>query len=178
MRVQQVPTESKLTALLSGVAFSDAYRLLSMSRILTPSRRRAASWNTRPYGSRGLMSLRNGIASLLSLKPAQLALHEKQDESSLAGAFPVISRAPERVVLGFDDKHLDFRIVVESVGVDTQRSQIAVTTLVRPHNLLGRTYLAFVLPFHRMIVPPCLSKPRGHRKQAMNLTNFRFETGF
>jgi hypothetical protein len=52
--------------------------------------------------------------------PAQLALHEKQDESSLAGAFPVISRAQERVVLGFDDKHLDFRIVVEAVGVDAQ----------------------------------------------------------
>ena len=37
-----------------------------------------------------------------------------------------------------------------------ERSQIAVTTLVRPHNLLGRTYLAGVLPFHRIIVPAML----------------------
>ncbi|HEY8006161.1 MAG TPA: DUF2867 domain-containing protein [Methylocella sp.] len=156
MRVQQVPTESKLTALLSGVAFSEAYRLLVDEPDIDAITAARRVMEHPPIWIRGLMSLRNGIASLLSLKPAQLALHEKQDESSLAGAFPVISRAPERVVLGFDDKHLDFRIVVESVGVDTQRSQIAVTTLVRPHNLLGRTYLAGVLPFHRIIVPAML----------------------
>jgi hypothetical protein len=154
--VQQVPTESKLTALLSGVAFSEAYRLLVDEPDIDAITAARRVMEHPPIWIRGLMSLRNGIASLLSLKPAQLALHEKQDESSLAGAFPVISRAPERVVLGFDDKHLDFRIVVESVGVDTQRSQIAVTTLVRPHNLLGRTYLAGVLPFHRIIVPAML----------------------
>jgi Protein of unknown function (DUF2867) len=156
VRVHQVPTESKLAALLPGVAFSDAYRLLvnepHIDAIIVARR----VMERPPIWIRGLMSLRNGIVSLLGLKPAQLALHEKQGESSLAGAFPVISRAPERVVLGFDDKHLDFRIVVEAIGVDARRSQITVTTLVRPHNLLGRTYLAGVLPFHRIIVPAML----------------------
>jgi hypothetical protein len=156
VRVQKVQTESKLTALLPGVAFSDAYRLLVDEPDIDAITAARRVMEHPPIWIRGLMSLRNGIVSLLGLKPAQLALHEKQDESSLAGAFPVISRAQERVVLGFDDKHLDFRIVVEAVGVDARRSQITVTTLVRPHNLLGRTYLAGVLPFHRIIVPAML----------------------
>jgi hypothetical protein len=156
VRVQKVQTENKLIALLPGAAFSDAYRLLVDEPDIDAITAARRVMEHPPIWIRGLMSLRNGIVSLLGLKLAQLALHEKQDESSLAGAFPVISRAPECVVLGFDDKHLDFRIVVEAVGVDAQRSKITVTTLVRPHNLLGRTYLAGVLPFHRIIVPAML----------------------
>ena len=104
------------------------------------------------------MRLRNQITSLLGLKPAELALHDSREESANVGAFPVISSAPDRVVLGFDDKHLDFRFVVDLAKIDVSHSQITTTTLVRPHNLLGRTYLAVVLPFHRMIVPAMLAQ--------------------
>lgn len=158
MQAQKVMPESKLTALLPGAAFSDAYCLVVDEPdidAITASRRvleRAPQW------IRHLMSLRNRITALLGLKPAQLALHERQDENASVGAFPIISRAPERVVLGFDDKHLNFRIVVDVAKIDALHSQIAVTTLVRSHNLLGRTYLALVLPFHRMIVPTMLGQ--------------------
>jgi hypothetical protein len=31
-------------------------------------------------------------------------------------------------------------------------SSVTMTTLVLPHNLLGRAYLATILPFHRIII--------------------------
>ena len=30
--------------------------------------------------------------------------------------------------------------------------QVTATTLVKTHNWLGRTYLAIILPFHRLVV--------------------------
>ncbi|WP_163335094.1 DUF2867 domain-containing protein, partial [Enterobacter hormaechei] len=69
------------------------------------------------------------------------------------GAFPVLSKAPERVVLGFDDKHLDFRVAIDVAALDEHRRKVTATTLVRTHNWLGRTYLAMVMPFHRRVVP-------------------------
>jgi hypothetical protein len=69
----------------------------------------------------------------------------------------VIAETPHRVLLGLNDKHLDFRIAVD-VAVGTEQRHFTATALVRTHNLLGRTYLATVLPFHRVIVPALLTQ--------------------
>jgi hypothetical protein len=42
--------------------------------------------------------------------------------------------------------------VVVDVASTGPRRQVTATTLVLTHNLLGRTYLAVILPFHRIIV--------------------------
>jgi hypothetical protein len=47
---------------------------------------------------------------------------------------------------------LDFRIVVDV----TPPGSVTATTLVKTHNWLGRTYLAIIMPFHRLIVPTLL----------------------
>lgn len=60
-------------------------------------------------------------------------------------------------MLGLDDRHLDFRIVVEVTELGAGR-QVAASTIVKTHNLLGRTYLAVVKPFHRIIVPAMLAQ--------------------
>jgi hypothetical protein len=68
-----------------------------------------------------------------------------------------VSASPEQVVMGFDDAHLDFRVVVE-VTSNCRRQQVTATTFVRTRNHLGRLYLAAVKPFHRMIVPAMLAQ--------------------
>ncbi|QBR70106.1 hypothetical protein CU048_01100 [Beijerinckiaceae bacterium] len=105
----------------------------------------------------GVLPESNRATSVLGLKPARLALDEP-DRSTSIGAFPVIARAPEGIILGFDDKHLDFRFVVDVIKINASYSWITATTLARPHNLLCRVYLAVVLPFHRMIVPATLAQ--------------------
>lgn len=69
----------------------------------------------------------------------------------MIGIFPVVCETSQRLVAGFDDRHLDFRIVVDVATVGS-RQNVTATTLVRTHNRLGRTYLAIILPFHRLIV--------------------------
>ncbi len=69
----------------------------------------------------------------------------------------MVLRSPERVVIGFDDRHLDFRIVIDAAQGDSG-TDIRATTLVRPRNLGGRIYLAMVMPFHKRIVPSMLNR--------------------
>jgi len=64
------------------------------------------------------------------------------------------------LVAGLDDAHLDFRLVVDVAGTGAER-RVTATTLVLTHNLLGRAYLAVILPFHRLIVPSMLRKIAG-----------------
>ncbi|CAN7494400.1 DUF2867 domain-containing protein [Agrobacterium tumefaciens] len=93
-----------------------------------------------------LMALRNGVVSLFGLKTVELAA------GTSAGGFPVLSSTPQRTVLGFDDHHLDFRIVVDLEGGPNCRL-VNVTTIVRRKNAFGRLYILVVGPFHRRIVP-------------------------
>lgn len=96
-----------------------------------------------PAWAQRLMALRNAIVGLVGLKNAGTMNGE-------TGGFPVISDNPDQVVLGFDDWHLDFRIVVDIKSTQTGQS-LSVSTLVDRHNLAGRIYIFFVTPFHHMI---------------------------
>ena len=58
------------------------------------------------------------------------------------------------MILGTDDRHLDFRV---SILRSEAKDLVAISTWVRPHNNLGRAYLAMVYPFHRIIVARCLA---------------------
>jgi hypothetical protein len=102
-----------------------------------------------------LMRLRDAIVAPFGLRTGgdpSLARLER------IGVFPVLSRTPERVVLGLDDRHLDFRLSIDVGRLDDGRREVVATTLVQRHNMLGRTYLALILPFHRRIVPAMLAK--------------------
>jgi hypothetical protein len=67
------------------------------------------------------------------------------------GIFLVIRETPARLVAVLNDKHLDFRVVVD-IATSGHSQRVTATTLVLTHNLLGRIYLAIILPFHRLVV--------------------------
>ena len=68
-----------------------------------------------------------------------------------------MSETRERLVAGFNDRHLDFRVVVDVAPSGEGKGQnVTATTLVLTHNWLGRAYLAVIMPFHRLIVPAML----------------------
>lgn len=71
--------------------------------------------------------------------------------------FPILSRSADEIVLGADDRHLDFRA---SVMLRRADRTLVATTVVRCHNLLGRLYLAAILPFHVLIVTDALRRLR------------------
>ncbi len=96
-----------------------------------------------------LMKARNGLVALCGLKAVEMKL------GTASGGFPIVETTPERTVLGFDDAHLNFRIVVDVRGSGGGQV-VGVSTLVRRKNLLGRLYMLVVGPFHRRIVPVML----------------------
>jgi hypothetical protein len=63
----------------------------------------------------------------------------------------VLSQTPQRLVAGFNDNHLDFRVVID-VAAEGAGQRVTATTVVLMHNWLGRIYLTVIKPFHRMVV--------------------------
>ena len=100
-----------------------------------------------------LMELRNVVVRPFGLKAG--ADHDPSQDT--IGIFPVIARRAGYLLLGFDDKHQDFRVIVRIVS-EADLQTVTLTTVCRTHNLLGRTYLATILPFHRLIVRTLLSQ--------------------
>jgi hypothetical protein len=103
-----------------------------------------------PVWVSALMRLRNGVVRRLGLRSVAMAIGES------AGGFPVVEDGSQRAVLGFDDRHLDFRIVVD-IERAHHGATVSVTTLVRRKNVFGHVYLAAVTPFHRRIVPATMT---------------------
>lgn len=112
-----------------------------------------------------LFALRNMIASLFKLKTSIDAVDKPDSQlwepGAQAGIFKVFEIKPNEIILGEDDKHLDFRVSL-LITQDGQRKIVTVTTMVNYHNALGRCYFFFVKPFHRLIVPKIL-RPKFNR---------------
>ena len=142
-----------LMALLPGADFSDAYSLIIDDLSLDAMTATKLALASPPRWARPLMLLRDVIVLPLGLKTR---FDPALQQPRRIGIFPVVSETPERVVLGFDDRHLDFRVIVDAVDDGEGGRRLTATTLVRTHGLSGRVYLAAVTPFHRMIVPAAL----------------------
>lgn len=133
--------------LLSGAQFSDAYSIVINDLTLDARGAAERMFARRAPWIGALMRLRDMIVSPFGLKTETIA----KTAQNRVGIFPVISETPQRLVAGLDDSHQDFRVVVDLQTEDARR-RVTVTTIVKTHNLLGRTYLATIMPFHRVIV--------------------------
>lgn len=108
-----------------------------------------------PRWAKPLLWLRNMIVAPFGLKPGDQRIVSQAGVDHV-DFFPILSEADDQIVLGLDDRHLDFRILLER-----QASQGGVryrlTTLVERHNLFGRAYLFLITPFHKSIVRSVLT---------------------
>jgi hypothetical protein len=147
MKVHEIEPEIDAGALLAGAQFVDAYSVAVDDAALDARRAAERMLGRGPRWIEALLALRNCLVAPLGLKTPVAAGTGAIDT---IGRFPVVSQTPERLVAGFNDKHLDFRVVVDVVTEASGR-RVTATTLVLTHNLLGRTYLAIILPFHRLI---------------------------
>jgi hypothetical protein len=149
MKVREVLPSVDLDELLAGAQFADAFSLEVDGRALDARRAAEKIFAHSPSWIDALLRLRNMIVTPLGLKPSGAS---ETTPRELIGIFPILSETSDRLVAGFDDKHLNFRVVVD-VATSGQGQDVTATTLVLTHNLLGRVYLAIILPFHRLIVP-------------------------
>jgi len=137
---------------LAGATFIDAYQVEAPLPSSAETFARAA-FEDLPKWISHLLALRNAVVMPFGLKTGR----EAGDRREWIGIFPVETMTKDRIVLGFDDKHLDFRVVVD-VARKGDGCEVTATTLVHEHNFLGRFYLTTILPFHRAIVPALLKR--------------------
>ncbi|WP_224697678.1 DUF2867 domain-containing protein [Mesorhizobium sp. CO1-1-8] len=141
--------------MLSPEPSSHRYVLVTEGLSLTAlSAAERALGRTPPWIGR-LMALRNLVVRPFRLKTG---LEPAVLPHGRIGIFPLISQISGKVVLGMDDRHLDFRVVVDVRDLGMGRQEVAASTIVKTHNWLGRTYLAIIMPFHRIIVPVMLAQ--------------------
>jgi Protein of unknown function (DUF2867) len=152
MTVREIKPAADTHTLLTGAQFADAFSIEVADRDLNARGAAERMMARQPRWAEALLSLRNLLVKPLGLKTSGASPGIARD---MIGIFPVVSQTPDRLVAGFNDSHLDFRIVVDVTAPGEVR-QVTATTLVKTHNWLGRTYLATILPLHRLIVAALL----------------------
>lgn len=157
MTVREVTPEIDPATLLAGAQFIDAYRVAVDGAALDARKAAERMFARGPRWIEALLRLRNLVVAPFGLKTSGKG---EPATGGMIGIFPVVSETPERLVAGFNDYHLDFRVVVD-VAPKGGGQEVTTTTLVLTHNWLGRTYLAVIMPFHRLIARVLLQQTTG-----------------
>lgn len=152
MKVREIAPQTDTGALLAGAQFADAFRIEIAGHALDARHAAQRMMGRSPRWIEMLLSLRNLLVAPFGLKTSGKSQTSPRE---MIGIFPILSQAPDRLVAGFNDRHLDFRVVVD-VAPSGPGQQVTATTLVLTHNQLGRIYLAIIKPFHRLIVAALL----------------------
>lgn len=105
-----------------------------------------------------LLSLRNNIVQFLGLKNVGNLTGKNSLEfisrDKIAGTkidfFTIETLNNNEMILVLNDKHLDIKLSILKSKVS--KNQIFVSTLVNFNNLLGKIYMVFVTPFHKIVV--------------------------
>src|SRR6266700_2108180 len=72
------------------------------------------------------------------------------------GPWPIFFIAENEIVAGRNHKHLDFRLSVLK-ATDGAATSVVVSTICTVHNVFGKIYLFFIVPFHRKGVRSLMS---------------------
>ncbi|WP_143308719.1 DUF2867 domain-containing protein [Chitinophaga vietnamensis] len=158
-----LPADSLLWQQLPAIHYKDAYtgplphptNLLAITQAFVFS---APRWVEH------LLHFRDAIVKWFGLKTdkqgtARLTLTPGEQ----AGIFTVITKNDHELIMGTDDKHLDFR-----VSLYLRQHALVCSTIVYFNNRWGRFYFFFVKPFHRLIVPVMVKSALMHLKASEN----------
>lgn len=141
------PTAAIRASGLSHIDFADAYSAQVDRCYVDAEQAARAVFADPPHTVRCLMALRNGIVAPFGLK-ASIDFSDRG--LGKIDVFPIISSTNAEVVVGGDDKHLDFRIWI-SIQPGAKGSEVTISTLVKINHLLGRVYLFAIMPFHKRL---------------------------
>ena len=160
-RAVPLPAGCALAATQHDADFADAYEVLVPASSFTATEiYRALSRQTPGWIAR-LMRLRNQVVQPLGLKDlGALSVVASGDAvpGQRLGLFEVVSVAPDELVMQDDDKHLVVQLSVLKQTHDDAHDKLTLSTVVHIHNTLGRVYMAFVGPAHKIIAPAMLRR--------------------
>ena len=156
-----LPLSSRVSGFYARTDLADAFAIrLPTGATTDPETLARFIFAQQPRWVGRLMSLRDLIVARLGLKTAtQLQDPAHAGHHPRVGIFRIYETRPHEIVLGEDDKHLDFRLsVLHEVLPAVGAGQVVLSTVVHCHNRLGRLYILLIAPFHRTVVQATLRR--------------------
>ena len=167
-----LPQRSVLKPLYAKAGFADAFAIDLPSNATGDAERLAAHvLMGQPRWIGWLIALRDTLVAGFGLKTSS----QLRDDASTdrIDFFRVYHRRRHEIILGEDDRHLDFRL-----SVLVEESALCRRLVVTFNHLGGRAYIVGIAPFHRLIVKSSLRRaersgwpPEGvfpHRSSAVD----------
>lgn len=160
-----LPEKSLVVTSLKKFDYEDAFLCKFQSaREITVDDLVFAFFHSAPKWVEVLFNLRNKIVRLIGLKVPDLSNKEEQiknfkvEQGAVIGLFKVFDRTQNEVLMGEDDRHLNFRIsfLLEKKPENTYSFILSTTVLI--HNFLGKIYFFPVKPFHKLVVHAMMKK--------------------
>jgi hypothetical protein len=162
-RAVAAPRDSVLQAQLSSAWFHDSYETSVRTEGKTALQLYIDVVAGTPAWMDFLMVTRNRIVGFFGLKnigrftdidrTRAIASYKVGDR---VGIFSIWHLSDDEVVMRDDDKHLDAKVSV--FRYPDAEGRVGVTTVVHVKNFLGRAYLFFVVPAHKVLVPLMLAR--------------------
>lgn len=98
-----------------------------------------------------LMKFRNSLVRFIGVNTVIPDESKQQFKvGGYIGFFKIYSITDNEILLGEDDTHLNFRVSI--FNSKEKEYNIKVSTLVTYNKIIGRVYMFFVKPFHKIVV--------------------------
>ena len=163
VRSVAVPAQSRIANFFEHTCLVDAYEIrLPPGTSADPEALARFVMSQQAPWMAGLMRVRDALVAGFGLKTSRMLI-DPPDASATRriGIFRIFETHANEIVLGEDDKHLDFRLSLmrQSQGSALgDEATLTLSTTVHCHNALGRGYILLIAPFHRRIVQAMLRR--------------------
>ena len=158
-----VPSSSALSGdLIRNAYFRDSYRATLAHPELGIVEIFFALFGHTPFWMKSLLIVRNAAARLVGLEVPSVGeimnpvVRSEYRVGEKIGPWPIFFIADNEIVAGRNNKHLDFRLSVLKAK-DGDATNVVVSTICTVHNVFGKIYLFFIVPFHRTGVRSLIS---------------------
>ncbi|WP_282088848.1 DUF2867 domain-containing protein [Aquimarina algiphila] len=147
--LENTPDTSLINRTLNKIDYSDTYattnHLDSLEKITNMIFANFPNWVTI------MMKFRNTIVKIFDLKTQKPSDYNTDFKvGGYIGYFKIYEIMSNEIILGANDKHLNFRVSVFNSQELTYN--IKVSTIVQYNKRWGKIYMTIVKPFHQLIV--------------------------
>lgn len=151
------PSESIVASWYANASLLDSYSI-DLSAAERSSMRALATMTVGdpPTWQRALIAMRDAMVTPFGLKTSG-AVRASRESEERVDFFPVQWEGRDEIVLGADDRHLDFRLSLLR-RLSPTGALLVATTVVHSHNALGLIYLNAIRPFHHLVVRANLAR--------------------
>jgi Protein of unknown function (DUF2867) len=158
----EIPVASQIAGICKFANLADAYSIkLPIDTVASPELLARFIFAQPAPWIIVLMRIRDALVAGFGLKTStRLRIVGTNSTAERVGIFKVYNTTEHEILLGEDDKHLDFRLSVlcSRPAENDGEQHLVLSTVVHCHNRLGRFYIFLIAPFHRIIVKSSLRR--------------------